>query len=167
MFELRKILHTDLSSQGLDEIINIKSKAWPYSYEKQVEWINNNLKYSDIHLLLIEDNKTVAYLNIIPNVLLFDDINCHFLGIGNVCSIERGKGYGLELMKRVNKLILDENKIGMLFCKPNLVYFYNKSGWKLMEKSRLNLLVDNKNIETMIFNLSLPFNQLTYTGRAF
>ena len=167
MFELRTIRHADLSPQEKDEIINIKSVAWPYPYEKQVEWIDKNLKDTDIHLLLIEDNKTVAYLNLIPNVLLLDNNVYHFLGVGNVCSIERGKGYGFELMKQTNQLISEENKIGLLFCKPSLVYFYNKIGWKVAEKSRLNLLIDNRHIETMFFNLNSLFNHLTFKGQAF
>lgn len=167
MFEIRRIRQSDLSPQELDEIIRIKSIAWPYSYEKQVEWINNNLKDTDIHLLLLEDNKIVAYLNLIPNVLLLDDNVYHILGVGNVCSIERGKGFGVELMRQTNQLISEENKIGLLFCKPSLVYFYNKNGWIVIEKFRLNLLIDNKNIETMIFNNILPFRMLTFTGRTF
>ena len=52
MFELILIPHKEVTSKQLEEIIKIKSKAWPYSFEKQLEWINTNLKETDIHVLL-------------------------------------------------------------------------------------------------------------------
>ena len=39
MFELILIPHKEVNSSQLEEIIKIKSKAWPYSFDRQLEWI--------------------------------------------------------------------------------------------------------------------------------
>ena len=167
MFDSKIIQHADISQKDLDEIINIKSVAWPYSYKKQVEWININIKDSDSHLLLLSENKVVAYLNLISIELIIDNCNYIGLGVGNVCAIEKGQGYGVELMKKVNQFITRQDYLGLLFCKTSLVNFYIKNNWNIIEKKRLELSFANNNIETMIFNSSLLFNKLTYKGRSY
>jgi len=167
MFKLKVIQHANISKVNLDEIIRIKSVAWNYPYEMQLEWIRINLKDSDLHLLLYEDDKAVAYLNLISIELIIDEITYSALGVGNVCAIEKGKGYGTELMKKANQFIVNENSIGLLFCKISLVDFYKKFDWSIVEETKLNLSFHNENIITMIYNFKLPFNQLSYNKRVF
>ncbi len=167
MFESKIVKHANILEQDLNEIILIKSVAWPYPYEKQIKWMDNHLKDSDLHLLLFNKNKAVAYLNLITIKLLIDNAVTDGLGVGNVCTIEKGMGLGNELMKQTNQYIKNENKIGLLFCKPNLVSFYIKNGWHVIIKNQLNVVFDNKNVETMIFNYKLPFKKLTFGGMAF
>jgi hypothetical protein len=167
MFELKIIRHADISQQELDGIIRIKSAVWPYSYEKQIEWIDNNLKNSDLHLVFFKQQIAVAYLNLITIELTIDNSIYNAYGVGNVCALEKGKGYGTELLKQTNLYILKENNIGLLFCKLYLISFYTKCCWNVIEKTQLNLSFDNKEIETLIFNYTLSFNQLTFKGQPF
>lgn len=167
MFSHEFIPHRGISQEALEAIIQIKSVAWPYPFDRQIEWIGNNLKDSDFHLLLFDEDRAVAYLNIIDIEMTIDDCQYKSLGIGNVCSAEKGKGYGSELMSRANRLLINDNKIGLLFCKQSLVRFYEKSEWNIIDKLQLCLSFDNKEVETMIFNLSKPLSKLSYMGRAF
>ena len=167
MFTLKLIRHSEVSETELNEIIIIKSVAWPYPREKQLEWLKANLRDSDLHLLLLNNEKPFAYLNLINIELGIDHKVYGAYGIGNVCSIEKGKGYGDELMKQVNKYIISENKLGLLFCKQSLVDFYKKQNWKLIDKNQITLSLDNSHIKTMIFNYNLPFIKLIFTGRPF
>jgi hypothetical protein len=167
VFKIRIIPTQDISQHYLDEIIRIKSSAWPYAYEDQLKWINENLKYNDLHSLLFYKEKVIAYLNFISIKLNINDESYDALGIGNVCTLEKGKGLGNILIQLNNKYLTDNNKIGLLFCKQSLVSFYKRNGWSIVEKSCLNLHFNNKNIETMILNYSKPVNRLTYIGKAF
>lgn len=167
MFKLKVIQHSKITKFDLDEIIRIKSVAWIYPYEKQLEWINNNLNDADLHLLLYEDEKAVAYLNLILIDLMFDTIPYCAFGVGNVCAIKKGKGYGTELMKKTNQYIANENSIGFLFCKMNLIVFYKMFDWDVVDENKLNLSFQNENIITMLFNFNLPFNKLNYNKRVF
>ena len=167
MFSLKVIRHADISKNELDEIIKIKSVAWPYPYEKQLEWISQHLKNSDLHLLLLENSKAVAYLNLVTIELEIDNKLIDALGIGNVCAIEKGKGYGNELMKLTNKLIKSSNKPGLLFCKPELVGFYEKIDWCILNRALVNLTFSNDNIETMINNFQKQIYSFKFKGTAF
>lgn len=167
MFKLKVIQHATISKSHLDEIIRIKSVAWIFPFEKQLDWISINLKDSDLHLLLYKDDKAVAYLNLISIELIIDTITYNALGVGNVCAIEKGKGYGTELMKLTNQYIANENSIGLLFCKTSLIDFYKMFDWIIIEKTKLNLSFHSENIITMLFNFNFPFDELTYNEQMF
>ncbi|WP_151830069.1 GNAT family N-acetyltransferase [Acinetobacter junii] len=151
MFEIKLIKHQDVTDQDIKEVIDLKSKQWSFSLDKQMQWIKNNMKNSDFHMLLLLDKKSVAYLNLIDIELIVNGITRKGLGVGNVCAIEKGKGYGFELMKEANKIITNLNKIGFLFCKEPLLNFYNSLGWEELEPKNYNVRGDN--LKVMIFNI--------------
>lgn len=167
MFELKVITHCEVGQNDLNQIIKVKSLAWPYTYQMQIKWMNENLNGSDLHLILNKDSKTVAYLNLINIDLRINNKECQSFGIGNVCSAENGKGYGNELMKLTNRFIKEDNKPGLLFCKPSLVGFYEKFYWAVIEKNKLKLKVNNMNFETMYFNIAPDLQLLEYYGHTF
>lgn len=167
MYTLKIIQHSDVSKADLDEIIKIKSVAWPYPYEKQLEWLKANLKESDLHLILLKNNNTVAYLNLIDIDLEIDNKLFNAFGVGNVCTVEKGKGYGNELMKQTNQYIFEKKRVGLLFCKKELVDFYEKYNWLLMNKNKVILSTDNNKIETVVFNQIEPIIKLQYKGKLF
>ena len=166
MFSLKVIRHADISKNELDEIIKIKSVAWPYPYEKQLEWISQHLKNSHLHLLLLKNNEAVAYLNLIEIEIEIDHKLFNAFGVGNVCAIEKGKGYGNELMKLTNGYIIDKGQVGLLFCKKELIDFYKRFAWTIVDKNKLILSFDNSKIEAMVNRLQ-PFIKLQYKGKSF
>jgi predicted GNAT family N-acyltransferase len=167
MFKLKVIAHCEVSQNDLNEIIKVKTVAWPYPYEKQLKWLNENLNADDLHLLLLEDNITIAYLNLINIELEINNEKYKSLGVGNVCSAEKGKGFGNKLMKLTNQFIKKNRKPGLLFCKPELINFYGKFNWVVIEKDRLRLNLNNQNTETMSFNISNNVQSLSYLGNSF
>jgi hypothetical protein len=167
MYDLILITHKEVSSKQLEEIIKIKSKAWLYSFDRQLEWINANLREADVHVLLSLNETYVAYLNLIDIELKLDGTVKDGYGIGNVCTSEKGMGWGKEIMTQTNLYLKQRKKIGLLFCKNSLVSFYTLNNWKLIEKSKISLSFDNVSIETMIFNCNKEFNNFEYLGRPF
>jgi hypothetical protein len=167
MFNLILIPHSNISSEYLQEIIRIKSVAWPYSYEEQIKWITDNLKESDIHVLLAFDKYFIAYLNLISVDLEINGKIHGGLGVGNVCTKEKGKGWGKELMMRSNSVIQKADKVGLLFCKSTLVDFYSKCNWEIMDDKKLNVGFNNNEIVTMYFNYNNPIQLIKYFGMPF
>ncbi len=167
MFKLKLIKHKNLTNKWLDEIIQVKSIAWPYSYEKQLEWINSNLKDTDIHVLLYLDKSLVAYLNLIEIEFIIDGNLKNGYGIGNVCALEKRKGWGKKLIAKTNTYLTQNDKIGVLFCKDSLANFYIQQNWTVIEKPKLTLAFNNKLIETMIFNCNYEFSHLEYLSNSF
>jgi len=167
MSELLLIRHAGISYDRLEEIIKIKSQAWPYSFDKQLEWINSNLKDSDIHVLLQESEKNIAYLNLIEIEIKIDGNLIDGYGIGNVCVDNKGHGWGTKIMSHTNLFLIQNNRVGLLFCKKPLIHFYSLNNWKLIERGKLLISFDNESIATMIFNHNLEFQSLEYSGKPF
>lgn len=165
MYYLKVIRHSEVTQSDLDEIIKIKSVAWPYPYDEQVNWIENNLTDYDLHVvLLLNKCQPVAYLNLVERDFKVNDDKIAVLGVGNVCSVEPGKGYGSKLMEKVSEYIVDNNKIGLLFCKRELVNFYRKYGW---EKRKITNL-DSLCINSMVCHFIIPNDiEIIYEGQLF
>lgn len=161
------IHHADITDDILNEVVRIKSAAWPYSYDEHLIWIKKNLKNSDIHVFLEANKAKVAYMNLIDLEARINNETIKVFGVGNVCSLFQGKGYGRVLVNETNKLIISETRVGLLFCKLNLVQFYRKSGWEQVDKSNATLVFDNRAVETMVLNYSGHINSLVFSGSAF
>lgn len=163
MFHIKVIKHQDITKQELDEVIAIKSKQWHYNYEQQLNWINSNIKENDIHILLQLGNSVVAYLNLIDIDVEINENSIKGYGVGNVCAIEKGKGFGFEIMKEANSYILDSKKVGLLFCKQPLLRFYKSLSWNEVEPK--NYKINGKDLNVMIFNVVLNENMfVVYNG---
>ena len=156
----------DMTKLDLDEVIIIKSKQWLYSYREQLEWMAQNLKDTDMHVILRKDEKDVAYLNLIDLNIFVDNKIVSCWGIGNVCAVERGKGFGYEIMKEINKYINNSVRMGLLYCKPKLLNFYSNLNW--IELSRNNHIKVSEELKAMVLNLELSKNTiLEYDGQIF
>jgi hypothetical protein len=165
---VRYVQHDQVVEGILKKIIEIKSIAWPkYSYHEHENWLEKNLTTKDVHLLLEDETSVIGYSNII--MLHNFEIN-HVLqkgfGVGNVCVAERGKGQGNVLMKEINKYIISNNAVGLLFCKDELVSFYLRNAWELLEKDFLELNYDVPP-NAMFFNYASKIEKIVCRGEKF
>jgi hypothetical protein len=157
---------SQLSEQNLKKIINLKKKHWDYSEEEHKKWIDNNINENDIHVLMFQDEILVAYLNLIQTEVILNNREHFFLGIGNVCSLEKGFGYGKELLVGMQKYLVQNDFKGILFCKDKLVDFYVKFEWKLVPKNRV-ISENYKNVNVMFYNVDTNVEFVDYKGRNF
>lgn len=129
------IKHSDTDLELLIKIASIKDQHWTYGIDSQIEWINKNIRYNDYHLLGYVDKKPVAYMSIVHVSVSIDEKLLDSLGIGNVCvDVEFGKKrLGSRLVCEANRFILDSGFTGILLCKSELIPFYKKNGWNVLE----------------------------------
>jgi hypothetical protein len=161
--------HRFLTDDDILAICGIKSIAWPqHSLESQKEWLISNIHPNDVHFMLFNDGTLIGYTSLVNVDVTIDLDILGVYGIGNVCSAQKGKGYGGLLLNKINHYLVESNTIGLLFCKNNLVDFYAKYNWKLIH----NPLIDNFPIPTLSFNMmsnniNFSFNTVRYTDRIF
>lgn len=160
MFKYLIVSNADVSQDLKIEICCVKRSFGEYTQESQIIWMEENLRKEDLHFLLYNDDAVVAYCNLVERLLICNNERIKVLGVGNVCSVISGQGFGATLMEYVNQYMLDEGKIGLLLCKESLLPFYKKNGWKLISVSELTC-------KAMIFNYSSEFEQFSYTDRLF
>jgi len=165
---IKYIKHADVTLSDINEIVKIKMTAWHYPENEQIAWIRNNIQPNDIHVLLLdENNRAVAYLNLVVIDIIINESKTDAYGIGNVCATEKGKGYGSLLMQEINNFFQRNNAIGLLFCKDNLVRFYFRFKWKIVKTPELSTRLNREQINTMIYNYNNYINNFKYQGRNF
>lgn len=157
---------SQLSEQNLKKIINLKRIHWDYSEEEHRKWIGNNIYKEDVHVLMFQNEILVGYLNLIRTELILNNETQFFLGIGNVCSAEKGFGFGKELLVGMQKYLVQNDFKGILFCKDKLVKFYSKFEWELIPKDKI-ISENLKNVNTMFYNVDAYVESVDYRGRNF
>lgn len=163
---IKYLLHKNVQNEDLKNIIDIKSIYWPYPLQSQLEWIENNINDEDVHAFLIgEDRNVEAYLNMIAITFEVNKKKYEGFGIGNVCSSK--KGSGAILMQEMRKYFIEKDKVGILFCKSELISYYIKYGWELIPYEKIITKDINENIFTMILNYRDVVDSLDYSGKIF
>lgn len=163
MFTLSISPHSMATPAFIKQVIAIKNIAWPHSEESQLAWIEVSLKPEDLHCILLKNEQPVGYVNLVNEQLTKEDGSLVWIwGIGNVCVIKKGEGYGVALMKKTNEFIILTKRIGLLLCRNSLVRFYEKCGWKVNQ----NLMELHDGIFAMTYNFDNEVNY-KYRGRFF
>lgn len=165
--ELEIIQHKDILFRDVFRVIKLKNIAWPHPIESQVKWILENQKEEDFHVILVDNHKDLAYLDLCPVKAEIDGVQTEFLGIGNVCTKNQGLGHGAIIISKVNEYLKMNDKKGLLFCKDALIRFYSKYGWTLLSKDRVTTESENHiGVFTMCYNVP-TFEALKYSDRMF
>lgn len=165
--ELEIIKHKNILFRDILRAIAIKTVAWPHPLESQVKWIVDNMHNEDLHVFLKEEDKDVAYSTLSPVLGILNGNPKSFLGLGCVCSVKRGVGYGRVLVMQVNEYLMSNNAIGLLFCKDAITDFYEKYDWIVIPEDRVMLAETTpKAIKVMLYNCNMP-EKLIYSGKMF
>ncbi len=131
-FKVLLIEHAKLKEDILKKIIRVKQYYWDYSYAEHKQWLYENVKDDEYHLVIMgEDEQLIAYLNMIKTHIFYHGGKEEVMGIGNVCVAKNHLGHGLGqlIMEICNYHLRNYQKRAILLCKENLVDFYKNSGW--------------------------------------
>lgn len=160
------IKHADVSEEEITEICKIKAIRWNYTLDQHRNWLIENIDENDYHLIIKQDSEVVAYTNLVDVVATINNEQIKVRGIGNVCTAETGKGYGNILMDSVNKSLLTNDWVGLLLCKSELVQFYEKFDWIVIEDGDI-VATNHPQISFMLFEFSQTVFSLKYQDRNF
>lgn len=158
--------HAGIADKDLHQIAKIKSLRWNYSEEEHLQWMKDNLLENDHHLLMFSNDDLVGYANLFEIKVNVNDQSAILIGIGNVSTSESGNGYGEILMKNINEIIMTQNRNGVLLCKDHLVPYYEKYGWKLVDKDTVKS-EQLKSINVLIFNFNTKIHAFEYNKNLF
>jgi predicted GNAT family N-acyltransferase len=165
--ELEVIKHKDILFKDLRRAIDVKSVAWPFPLESQVKWIAENIDDEDEHVFLKDDSKDYAYMNLVKITFMANNTEYMAFGIGNVCTAIKGKGYGGELMRRVNTYLREKRYCGLLFCKDGLVPFYKLYDWKEVDYKACKKPILPDGIHIMTYLVPEQIFNFQYKGKLF
>ena len=163
---IRFLHNLEITERDIKEIIKIKQSYWKYAFEEHKRWMRENLNDEDYHLLVMNGNDLIGYLNIVQLDILIDGEKTSAYGIGNVCIYDQysKQGVGTLMLHVLNFYLNKQTYPSMLLCKEQLVKFYSASGWMIYQGNvRLeghdftDVLMTNKKIESCNIELLKGF----------
>jgi hypothetical protein len=97
-----------------------------------VDSLNDDPK--GIWFFIKDKNKVVSFGLLKPVKIKYLNKNYNIFGIGNIISIEKGKGYGTILINEMRNHIIKKKKTGLAFTGSRVSKFYRKCGLKIEPK---------------------------------
>lgn len=167
---IKLVKNIDLDNNLQSKIIALKSQHWPYDTQSQKQWMKNNLNDDDIHVCVISNMDIIAYLNLVNLVATTENMDFNLMGIGNVCvDLKHQKmGWGNLLLCIVNILLKEYKKTGILFCRQELVQFYQRNNWICADPRTLKVMVGIKIVEDFcMFSEECQLTGTLYLDRIF
>jgi predicted N-acetyltransferase YhbS len=108
---------------------NVKNFEDLNDIQKQIKEITEDEKKSEIFFVK-DKNKIVAFGILKPVKIKYLGNNYNILGISNILSVKKKKGYGKKLMQAMIEHAKKKGKTLLGFCGKQNVKFYKKSGLK-------------------------------------
>ncbi len=126
----------NLKQNTIKKILSLKNTHWKHSMYSQKKFFEKNVCKRDLHVLLLEKSKLIGYICLRKKKYLYKNKIQKYLHF-DTCIIKkshRKKNYTLTLMNFTNKIIENSSCISILYCKKDLVTFYKKFNWKVVNK---------------------------------
>ena len=117
----------ELSTKELYEILRVRAKLFVVDQTCVYQDVDG-LDYDSIHVIGCNDKNIMAYLRI-----FMKDVSKNMVQIGRVLTMERGKGFGEEILRagiRVAKEIMKAEKI-YIEAQCYAIGFYEKVGFQV------------------------------------
>ena len=123
----------ELSTKELYEILKVRAKVFVVDQTCVYQDVDG-LDYDSIHVMGYRNEKIIAYLRI-----FMKDVSKNIVQIGRVLTMERGKGFGEEILRagiRVAKEIMKVEKI-YIEAQCYAIGFYEKVGFQVTSEEFL------------------------------
>lgn len=119
----------DLTKLERQKLRNLLTPLFSWSPEiKKQLYYSSKPKY---RLLCFEDNELIGSLSIVERTILIP-IHLKIAGIGNVAvkQSHQRKGYATDMLQKAHQHLAKEQfNLSLLFCAPDHMDVYNKSGY--------------------------------------
>jgi len=152
-----KKLTLKLRKKDILEIATLKNSHWNFGISSQLSWFknNNNVFKNDFHLFLKKNGKIIGYVQLGKRkYILNSKENSYYLfRTLIVFKKERNEKIAKKIMYEVSNFIKQKKLPSFLLCKKNLIKFYEKYGWIILNKKKFKVQDHKTSLRGMIFNL--------------
>tara|TARA_B100000579_G_C22811712_1_gene845608 strand:- start:1237 stop:1770 length:534 start_codon:yes stop_codon:yes gene_type:complete len=157
---IQSLLTSELKSNQINEILNLKNTHWKYGYVSQKNWFKKNVRKTDLHNILISNGKISGYTflgfrtyhvikkngdsKVLKNYLLFHSLilKSQFRKYKNLS----------RFMNFNNKIIRSNKKPSFLLCRKDKINMYKRFGWKLLQNEDFEVKDHTHGLIGMSFN---------------
>ena len=113
---------------------------WFFQGEQRLRTTMWSADVEPTHVVLEESGILISYATLVSKMVKHADTSFHTAGVSAVFTYPawRKQGYGQRLMNLASEHIrANDYDIAMLFCEPEIMEFYRKSGWLAMQSPTL------------------------------
>ena len=152
----RSIVTKKLSKKEIKKICSLKDKQWRFGIKSQIKWFEDNVKKYDYHTLFYVKSKLVGYSLLRKRTCLIGNLNKKdkyiLFDTMVIDNNYRKKKLSNLLMDFNNKVIKKLGLFSFLVCKDELVNFYLKNKWKILDKKKFFIADKLHSLNGMIYN---------------
>jgi len=118
----------------INEIILLKNSHWKFTLKSQKNFFKKEIKKNDLHNLLFLNKKLIGYNCLRWKNFTIKQKSSSFLLFDTLIVKKkyRRKKYSSLFMNFINFIIKSNNKKSILICEPQLINFYKKYEWKIL-----------------------------------
>jgi GNAT superfamily N-acetyltransferase len=102
-----------------------------------VESLGLSWRPKDVHFLLYSNGRTVSHVGILKHVVTVNGETVTVAGLGGVVTLPEAqhKGFARRLVQHAMTFIQRDWVVdaGLLFCRPQMVRYYEALGWQVVE----------------------------------
>ena len=165
-YSLKSIISDKLINNEIKEICLLKDKHWKFGIKSQLKWFKNNVKKYDLHNLFHIKSKLVGYTLLRKRTFEIKSLNkkTQYLLFDTLVIDKNHRGMKLSnlLMNFNNTIIKQSGFSSFLICNDELVDFYKKNNWKILNKKFFNIADHDFSSNAMIFNESNIYKKFTF-----
>ena len=122
--------HRELTRPQLEAIAALKDQHWPHGIPSQISWILANFEVDDVHIILYNEERALAYASLNAIVCTVDGREIPLWGLGGVCVDRKSQKQGLGKMLVDRAVAWLDTAPGLLLCHRELTGFYGRCGWE-------------------------------------
>jgi len=165
-YSLKSIISDKLVNKEIKEICLLKDKHWKFGIKSQLKWFKNNVKKYDLHNLFHIKSRLVGYTLLRKRTFEIKSLNkkTQYLLFDTLVIDKNHRGMKLSnlLMNFNNTIIKQSGFSSFLICNDELVDFYKKNNWKILNKKFFSIADYDFSSNAMIFNESNIYKKFTF-----
>ena len=158
---MKYIIHSkktfELKKNVIIQICKLKNSFWKFGLKSNLDWFRNNIKKNDIHNLIFINFKLIGYTALRTRSLFKNKSKIKYFYFDTLIIDKKYRFNKLSniLMHFNNQIILNNKKISFLICQKEMIKFYKKFFWKLLNKKYFTIKDHNFSSYGMFFNNKL------------
>ena len=143
-----------LNNKEISQICNLKNTYWKYGLKSNLDWFKKYIKKNDIHNLLFVENRLVGYTLLRIRTFYIKSLKRKYLYFDTLIIDKKFRNKKLSniLMYINTEVIIKNKKLSFLICLKNMIKYYEKFGWKKMNKKTFLIKDYNFSSHGMCFN---------------
>jgi hypothetical protein len=147
----------ELKKNEIIQICKLKNSFWKFGLKSNLDWFRNNIKRNDIHNLIFTNFKLIGYTALRINSLFKNKSKIKYFYFDTLIIDKKYRFNELSsiLMHFNNQIILNNKKISFLICQKEMIKFYKKFYWELLNKKYFTIKDHNFASYGMSFNNKL------------